>query len=388
MPSPVNGTAPTSVPGRSTLPDADRLRRLIRRLALVAAAVGGGVLLALLFQGPARADGARSGAGEELHRQIGALMEPVRRVTVTERPYQDPRRDTRADDRRSDGRRIPLTGAVVGAVGARDVPPPSDSRRPPTAGRVAVPPLRLSVPAEATRHARLRPPAPARATHRPAQRARAPRVAADSTRRPSATAPGHPGLIGPIASPAVTGPLTAGLRPAVGIVRVLPIEPVRTALLRVVHVVLPLALGEVIAPAWRSPIAPPLGPAAAPVPIPPPAPAPPTPPPGLALSPVCAPTAPSPAAPPPRPAPVGTRPTAPPAHLVAHPAPPPVDAYPPGQPVGPVDSDAAGVDEGSAPAPGLIRPAHRQSHPGIAALCHLVPLSVESRTPSGIARPG
>ncbi|MFI5928518.1 hypothetical protein ACIA3K_21475 [Micromonospora sp. NPDC051543] len=377
---------------------AGRLRGLVRRLALLAVAVGGGFVLALLFQGPASADGTRGGSGAELHRQLGALVEPVRRVTVTERSDPDPRSGVRADDRRQGGRHAPLTGAIAGVVGARDVPSPTAPRRPTDAARTSVPPSRTatSVQSDATRHERPRSSTAARATHRPAHRPRPPRSTADSARRPATAAPDHRGLPEALVSPAVAGPLTPVLRPAVDVVRALPIAPVVAGLLRVVDAVLlpvvdavlPPALGAVVVPAPRSPVAPPARDATAASPGATPAPAPPTPPPTPALPPVRAAATPAPVAPPPTPVAAYPPSMAPPGHLAARPAPPAVAAYPPGQPVTPVDQDAAGTDEGSTPAPGLIRPAHRQSHPGIAALCHLVPLLVESRTPTGIARPG
>ncbi|MEU7923680.1 hypothetical protein [Micromonospora sp. NPDC049801] len=394
MRSPVNGTAPTSAPGRPAPVVADRPRGLVRRLALLAVAVGGGFVLALLFQGPASADDTRGGSGGALHRQLGALVEPVRQVTITERSDPDPRGGVRAEDPRRGGRHAPLTGAIAGVVGARDVPSPTASRRPTAAARTSVPPSRTatSVRSDATRYERLRSSTAARATHRSAHRARPPRSAADFARQPATAAPDHRELPEALVSPAVAGLLTPVLRPAVDVVRALPIAPVVPALLRVVDAVLPPALGAVVVPAPRSPVAPPAleptaaSPAASPGAAP--APAPPTPPPVPALPPIHAAATPAPVAPPPTPVAAYPPAMAPPGHLAARPAPPAVAAYPPGQPVTPVDQDAAGTDEGSAPAPGLIRPAHRQSHPGIAALCHLVPLSVESRTPSGIARPG
>ncbi|WP_433534204.1 hypothetical protein ACQPZK_18630 [Micromonospora sp. CA-249363] len=391
MRSPVNGTAPTSAPDRPMPSVADRLRRLARRLALIGVAVGGGFLLALLFQGPASADGTRGSSADELHRQVGALVEPVRRVTSTERADHGPPPAVRADDRRQGGRHAPLTGAIAGVVGARDVPSPATSRRPADAARTSVPPSRPDTPVRpgTARHDRLRAPTAAHATHRPAQRARPPRAAADPARQPAAASPDHRELPGPLGSPAVADLLTPVLRPAVDVVRALPIAPVVTALLRVVDAVLPPALGAVVVPAPRAPVAPP---ALTPTVVPPPgaalAPAPPTPPPGPALPPVRAAATPALAALPPTPVAAYPASPAPPGHLAARPASPAVAAHPPGQPVTPVDQDAAGTGEGSAPAPGLIRPAHRQSHPGIAAPCRLLPLFVESRTPSAIARPG
>ncbi|MGV9214088.1 hypothetical protein ACTFTM_19705 [Micromonospora sp. RB23] len=388
MRSPVNGTAPTSAPGRPAPVVADRLRRLARRLALIAVAVGGGFLLALAFQGPASADGTRGSSGDELHRQLGALVEPVRQVATIERSDRDPGSDVRAGDHRHGGRHAPLTGVVAGVVGARDVPSPTASRRPTDTARMSVPPSRASAPvrSDAARHERLRTSTTARATHRPAHRARPPRSAADSARQPATAGPDHRELPGALVPPAVADLLTPVLRPAVGVVRALPIAPVVMALLRVVDAVLPPAL-DVVVPAPRAPFAPPAPEPAAAPPGPAAAPAPPAPP-GPALPPVRAAATPCPAAPPPTPVAAHLPSTAPPGHLAARPAPPAVAAYSPGQPVTPADQDAAGADGGVTPTPGLVRPAHRQSHPGIAAPCHLVPLFVETRTPSAIARPG
>ncbi len=391
MRSPVNGTAPMSAPGRPGPVVADRLRRLARRLALVAVAIGGGFLLALMFQGPASADGTGGSSGDELHRQLGALVEPVRRVTVTAHVDHDRRPDVRADDRRPDGHRAPLTGAIAGVVGARDVPSPAVSRRPTDTARVSVPPSRpgTSVRSDAARHERLRSSTATRATHRPAQRARPPRAAADPARQSTDAGPDHRELPGPLAVPAAADLLTPVLRPVVGVVCALPIEPVVTALRHVVDAVLPPVLGAVVVPAPRTPGAPPATePTAAPPSRAAPAPGPPTPPPAPASPPVPAAATPPPTAPPPTAVAAYRPPPAPPGHHAARPAPPGAAASPPGQPVTPVDQDAAGTDGGSTPTPGLVRPAHRQSHPGIAAPCHLVPLFVESRTPSAIARPG
>ncbi|MEU5784709.1 hypothetical protein [Micromonospora lupini] len=191
------------------------------------------------------------------------------------------------------------------------------------------------------------------------------------------------------------GLITAPLPNVVDIVRTVPIQSVVIALFRVIDAVLPPALRPVIPPATpplTAPRAP--GPADVPVTGSPPVAAVPTPPAGSALPPVRAAcvaeraTAAPPAAPPPMSVAGAARLTASTRHHATRPAPLAVAADYPVRPVAPVDQDAAGVDDGSTPAPGLIRPADRQSSLGAGVPCALVPLLVESRAPSAIARPG
>ncbi|MGC4856604.1 hypothetical protein ACLQ24_25335 [Micromonospora sp. DT4] len=386
MRSPVNGTAPTSAPGRSTPPVAGRLRRLARRVALLAVAVGAGFLLAALFQGPAAADGTRSSSGDELRRQVGTLVEPVTRVTVAERPDRDRPRAVGTHHRRDDTPGGPPTGAIGGVVRARDALPSTGPRRPRRAARVSVPPPRVgtSVPAGATGHEELRPASVARAAHRPARRAHPPRPADDP---PRPAAPDPLGLPGPVGS--LTAGLVTPLPHVVGMVRALPIQPLVTALLRVVDAVLPPDLGAVIVPrAPRLITLPALGRAAVPVTDPVPAPALLPPSANPPLSPVRAAAAPSSAA---RPPTSGTEPapfTAATGRPAARPGPVAAKNGLPGRPVTPADQDAAGVDEGSPPAPGLIRPADRPSYVDAKRPRDLVPLLIERRTPSVVARPG
>ncbi|MEV5206523.1 hypothetical protein AB0K35_03460 [Micromonospora sp. NPDC053740] len=136
------------------------------------------------------------------------------------------------------------------------------------------------------------------------------------------------------------------------------------------------------------PAPPALGPTAVPVTEPAPVLTVPTPPAGPALTPVRVAAPPAPAAPPPMSVVGPAWATAPTGHLAARPAPVAAPAVLPGEPVAPADQDAAGIDNGSTPAPGLVRPLDRQSPRDAGQSCDLVPLLVESRTPSAIARPG
>ncbi|MGC4868533.1 hypothetical protein ACLQ3B_24210 [Micromonospora sp. DT53] len=391
MRSPVIGTAPASAPGRSAPPVAGRLRRLTRRLVLIAAAVGAGFVVAALFQGPAAADGVRGGSVAELHREIGGLIEPVARLAVAERPSHDRQRARGADDRRRDKLPAPLAEPIGRVVTPREKPPSTEPRRltpavPPV--DVPLPRAAAAVPAGAAERERLR---PASVAHRSAHRVALSRPATDPPRQPAIAAPRLPVVHGPTESP-VVGLLSAPLPHIADIVRSVPIRPIVVMLLRVADAVLSPALGAVTVPTATSPlpVPPALGPAAAPVTDPtPPSPVP-TPPAEPALPPVRAAAPPTPAAPPPMCVVGPARATAPTGHPAAHPRPEPQDAEGvfSGQPVTPADQDAAGVDNGSTPGPGVVRPLDRQSHSGAGQHCDLVPLLVESRTPSAIARPG
>ncbi|MCX5065787.1 hypothetical protein OOJ91_07830 [Micromonospora lupini] len=189
------------------------------------------------------------------------------------------------------------------------------------------------------------------------------------------------------------GLITAPLPHVVDIVRTAPIQSVVIALLRVIDAVLPPALRAVLPPA-APPLTTPPAPWPADVPVTgsPPVAAVPTPsadsaPPPLraACVAVRATATPPPAAPPPM---AVDDPTASTGHVAARPAPLDVAADYPVRPVAPADQDAAGVDDGSTPGPGLLRPVDRQSPLGPRVPCALVPLLVESRAPSAIARPG
>lgn len=397
MRSPVNGTTTMSASSRSAAPVAGRLRRLARRLVLIAAAVGAGFLLAALFQGPAAADGIRSDPGNEPHRQIRALVEPIARLTVAERSAGERPRVVRADKPRPDRPRAPLAGAIGSVVTPRDVTPSTPPRRPRDAspGSVPLPRVGAAVPPGAAERARLRPASPAPAAHRPTRHGHPSRPAADPAPRPVPAAAEAHALPVPAGSLAV-GLITAPLPHVVAIVRTVPIQSVIVALLRVTDAVLPPDLRAVIPPATPPLTAPPApGPATVPMTDSPPVAAAPTPPADSAVSPVraapvvvCATAAPPPAAPPPMSVAVPTRPTASKGHLAARPAPLAVAAELPGRPVAPVDQEAAGVDNGSTAGPGLIRPVDRQSPLASGVPCELVPLLVESHAPSAIARPG
>ncbi|MFG1869121.1 hypothetical protein [Micromonospora arborensis] len=361
-------------------------------MVLIALAVGAGLLMAALFEGPAAADGMRSGSGDEPHRQIGGLVQPVARlITVAERPSQERQHAAGADDRRHDRPRAPLAGVIGGVVALRDATPAPRPRRPTGASPVSVPLPRVgaSVPLGAAERERLRPTSVARAAHRPAPRADPARLAADPPRPPATTAPDPPGVHALADTPAVAL-VTAPLPYVVHIVNAVVIRPVAMVLLCVADAVLPPALGAVIVPtAAPPPPAPPtLGPAAVPVTDPAPLPTVPTRSADTAMAPVPAAALPIPAAPPPMSVVGPERPTASTRHLAARAVPVAAGADFPGRPVAPVDQDAAGVDDGSTPGPGLVWPVDRQSHLDTGQPYDLVPLLADSRTPSAIARPG
>ncbi|WP_327035279.1 hypothetical protein [Micromonospora ureilytica] len=390
MRSPAIETAPTSAPGRSAPLVAGRLRGLARRLVLIAAGVGAGFVVAALFQGPAAAEGVHGGSGAKLHREIGALVEPVARLTVADRPSHDRQRAAGAGDRRRDKLRAPLAEPIGGVVAPREKAPSTEPRRLTAASSPVNPPLPragASVPAGTAEREELRPASVARAAHRSAHRADLARPATDPPRQPATAGP--PALHAPAASPAV-GLITAPLPYVVDIVSTVPIRPVLVALLRVADAVLPPVLGPVTIPAATPPlpVPPALGPAAGPVTDPAPPPTVPTPSAEPALAPVPAAVPQTPAAPPPMSVVGPARATAPTGRLATHPGPLDAGGVFPGQPVTPADQDAAGVDNGSTPGSGLVQPLDRQAHFGAGQPCDLVPLLVESRTPSAIARPG
>ncbi|MEW2144471.1 hypothetical protein AB0869_16840 [Micromonospora vinacea] len=370
---------------------AGRLRRLARRLVLIAAAVGAGFVVAALFQGPAAAGGMPSGSGDEPHRRIGGLVESVARLTVAEHPSQDRHRAAAADDHRHDRPRAPLAGPIGGVVAPREKAPSTEPRRPTSAPPVSVPLRRVgaSVAPPAAEREGLGPASVARAAHRSAHRVYLSRPAADPPRQPATAVPDASAVHAPAYSP-VLGLVTAPLPYVVDIVSTVPIRPVVMALLRVTDAVLPPALDPVIVPgvAPALPAPPALGPTAVPVTEPAPVPTVPTPPAGPALVSVRVAVPSTPAAPPPTSVVGPARATASTGHLAARPAPVAARGVLSGEPVAPADQDAAGVDSGSAPGPGLVRPVDRQSHLGAGQPCDLVPLLVESQTPSAIARPG
>lgn len=333
MRSPVIGTAPTSPPTRSAPLVADRLRRLARRVVLIAAAVGAGVVGAALCQGPAAADGMHGWSADRPHRTIGGLVEPFARLTVAERPGPDRQPATGADDRHRDRPRASLAGPVGGGV-KHEQPTPAKPRR-------LTAPSPRSVPLP----------------------------------RAGATAP--KGAVAPLPH-------------VVDVVGTVPIRPVVAALLRVTDAVLPPAVDGVIVPAATPalPTPPALGPTTAPVTDPTPAPAAPTPPADPVLAPVPAATLPDPAAPPTMSVVGPTRSAAPTAPLAAPGRPVDAGGVLPGQPVAPADEDAAEVGTGAKPGPGLARPLDRQAHVDAGQPCDLVPLLVRNRTLSPIPRPG
>ncbi|MEU7586816.1 hypothetical protein AB0A95_11000 [Micromonospora sp. NPDC049230] len=442
MRSPVNGTAPTSTPGRSAPPVADRLRRLARWMVLFAAAVGAGVLLAVLFDGPAAAHATRSGVGDDPRARLGGLVEPVARLTVARLPDPDRQRATAVDARRGGGPNAPLAGTIAAVVAPRETTFSTPPRQSKGAAPALVPPPRVDA-SGAGKHDRLRAVSPARVGPRstrpahPSRQATAPppltpdaAPASPAAHRPAdasatdlltATLPPVAGIatatlphvvdIATAALPPVAGIATATLPHVVDIatvmlpqvVEIVPIRPVVLALLGVTDAVLAPVRDAVVVPEAPQPPAPrAIGPPAVRVADPTPAPTVPTPPAGPggsagsadpapaapALVPLAGTAVPTPAAPPWVSVVECTRPTAATRHLAARPGPVLAEAALPGRPVAPADQDADGVDDGSTPPPGLARTVDRQSHLGVAQPCELLPLLVEGHTPSAIARPG
>ncbi|MEU8207735.1 hypothetical protein AB0B85_00890 [Micromonospora sp. NPDC049044] len=405
-----------SAPGRSAPLVADRLRGLTRRLVLFAVAVGAGFLLAALFQGPAAADGMRGGSGAEPQLAIGGLVEPVVRLAEAARPDLDRQRAAGADDRGGRDSDPSSTGAIGGVGTPRAATPAPVSDRSVGVSPVAVPLSRVDT--SAAEHERLRQVSPARAVHRPERRGHPPRPPAGPVRQPAVAAPDLPATPGPTGPPAadlLTAPLPhvvdivrapvphvvdvlrAPVPHVVDVLRVVPIRPVLLRLCQVTGAVLAPALDAIVVPAAPPPPAPAArGPALAPTTDPPPpqtTPTPQAPQAPAAESTVTAITAVRAAAVPPPagpqwmsvvgPAPPGLRAST--GHFAARPD--PVSGLP-GQPVAPADQDAAGADDGSRPAPGLVRPADLQSPVGAGQPGDLVPLLVGSRAPAPIARPG
>ncbi|MGC5287662.1 hypothetical protein [Micromonospora sp. DT231] len=402
-------------------------------MVLLAAAVGAGFLLAALFQGPAAADGMRSGSGAEPQLEIGGLVEPVTRLTEAARPDRDRQRAAGADHRRAGNPVAPLTRAVSGVVAPRDVTPAPRSPRSAGTPPVSVRLPRVDTPGAAARESH-RSASAARAAHRPARRVQASRPPADPARQAARAVPGRPAMPRPAGTPAadlITAPLphvvdtasaplphivdtasaplphivdtvnaplphvadivSASLPHIVDIVSALPIRPLVVALRQVTGVVPAPAVHAVVVPAAPAPPTPPaLVPAAAPPADPTPAPTVPTPSAGPA-EPASAPipaAAATTAAPPwlsvagPACARASTR------HLAARPDPVTAQASLPGRPVTPADQDAAGTDDGSPPGPGLVRADDRQAHLRAGRFRDLVPPLVANRAPAPIARPG
>ncbi|MET8258082.1 hypothetical protein ACFYPG_04810 [Micromonospora sp. NPDC005553] len=343
---------------------------------LIAVAAGAGFVVAALFQGPAAADGLRDGSGDEPHRIVGGLVDSVAQLTVTERPRDVRQRPSGADDSRRDGLRAPLAEPIRGVVAPREKPPPTDLRRSTGAPRVTA-----SVPVRAAERERLRPASVARAAHRPVRHVELAPPAADAPRQPATPAP-H--VVRTTTVSPVVGLIAAPLPSVVDIVNAVPIRPVIRALLCVADAVPPPVARPVTVPAATPPL--PAPPALTPVTGPAPAAA------VAALPAVPAPAAVRTAAPPSAPqrmsvvGPAGAAFST--GHLTAHPSPVDAGGLLSGQPVAPADQDAAGVDTGSTPSPGLARPLERQSHVDAGPPADLVPLLVESRTLSPITRPG
>ncbi|MFJ6164406.1 hypothetical protein ACIQH6_04740 [Micromonospora orduensis] len=193
-----------------------------------------------------------------------------------------------------------------------------------------------------------------------------------------------PPVVRPVISSTV-GLVAASVAQVVGVVDRVPIRPVIVALGRVTDVVLSPVVGAVIVPApalagpglrqvpvtdaasWPAP-APPVDPALAPVrPV-------------ELLPAVAAPWSVSLVH--------GPRLTFAAGRPVARPGRSSTPAGLPGLPVTPADQDAAGVNDGSAPAPGLVWPVVRQVPAAAAQTFDLGLFVLGTRSPSVIARPG
>ncbi|MFF5055102.1 hypothetical protein ACFY1S_18155 [Micromonospora sp. NPDC000663] len=212
-------------------------------------------------------------------------------------------------------------------------------------------------------------------------------IAADPSTR------AHPRLAAPPALRPVlsstTGLVSAVVAQVVGIVDRVPIRPVVVALGRITGVVLSPVLDAVVVPVSARLPAPP-GPGLGPVPVTDaasrPAPAPPVDPALAPVRPVEVLTA--VAAPWPASAVQGQRITSATGHRVKRPGPTVTAVGLPGLPVAPADQDAAGVDEGSTPAPGLVWPVVRQVVAAAAQTYDLGLFVLGTRSPSVVARPG
>ncbi|MEV7328106.1 hypothetical protein [Micromonospora sp. NPDC093244] len=195
-------------------------------------------------------------------------------------------------------------------------------------------------------------------------------------------------MLRPVLS-STTGLVSAVVAQVVDVVERVPIRPVVVALGRITGVVLWPVFDAVIVPVTARLPAPP-GPGLGPVPVTDatsgPSPAPPVDPAVVPVRPVE--VLPAVAAPWPASAVQGPRITSATGHHVARPGPTATPVGLPGLPVAPADQDAAGVDEGSTPAPGLVWPVVRQVVAAAAQTYDLGLFVLGTRSPSVIARPG
>lgn len=367
-------------------------------MVLILAAVGAGFVVAVLFQGPAAAD---DGVAGERHHRTG-VIERVVRLTVGDGIDRHRQRDAGADDPHRDlppaspaaaVRHAPATPRLsperVGRGAARSVVLPrvasSATHRPVERGT-----LRPGLRSESTVRVGHLPPRdagpPRRVVTPPAPIVAAP---VDAVSLPRA----HPRLAAPpVVRPVISstvGLVAASVAQVVGVVDRVPIRPVIVALGRVTDVILSPVLGAVIVPApARLPAL--AGPGLRQVPVTDaasrPAPAPPVDP---ALAPV-RPVELLPAVAAPWQVSVvhGPRLTSAAGRPVARPGRSSTPAGLPGLPVTPADQDAAGVYDGSTPAPGLVWPVVRQVPAAAAQTFDLGLFVLGTRSPSVIARPG
>ncbi|MGI5520839.1 hypothetical protein ACQEUX_07775 [Micromonospora sp. CA-259024] len=354
-------------------------------MALIVAAVGAGFIVAVLFQGSASADGVRNGSGGERHQRAGVLVE----LTVGEGSDRHGQQGTGVGDRERDAPLAPLARAVAVVVPGDATSPtvPARSSRS-SSGSVPLPRVGASVAHGTFERGKLQPgprsEAAARVGHRPVRGAGPSRPAADPLRLPRPVAPGVASV--ELAGDSSTvGLITAPLPHVAEVVGSVPIRPIVDALRCVADAVLPPALGVVTVPTAPRLPAPP-APGFAPVPVTdatsraaPVSP----------VDPVRAPVR-SAALPAPPPAFIveAVNVAAPTGHRVVRRGPAPARADLAGRPVAPADQDAAGINDGSTPGPGLVWPVARQSPTGAEQFRDLVPLVVGTRFPSVNARPG
>lgn len=392
MRCPARPPAPAAAPGRSAPPPSDGLARFVRRVVLIAAAVGAGFLVAALFDGPAVASAAdRTGSGEH-HQHIRVALDSSGSLARQERPA---RRDHPAGG--GAARPVTLLRAVVGGLAA--APDRTHPARTPSSGdasSVVAPRTRtpLSFGVDGGRPADR--PAERRADRRQNSAGGLGRRAADR-QGPRVPARSPTPLAGPsVARPAVVALVVAPLPHVVRAVDTVPIPSLVATLIRAAGAVLSPVLGLVSGPA----VPPSPGPTA-----PPPAPAAESGS-GRATGPTARPLTASESPRGPRPAPALARaaptmakppsasvvgpvgPAAPIGRGAVRPCPESASSGQPGRPVPPADKAAAGVQDGPGPGPGLLRA------PGWPSRCRPgqfqdpVPVLVEGRSPSAVARPG
>ncbi|MFC4149494.1 hypothetical protein ACFO0M_24875 [Micromonospora mangrovi] len=247
--------------------------RLLRRVALILAAVGAGFLAAALFGGPAAAsDPAGGSSGDAREPLVSPLIGATVRVALggtstTPASRSTPTPTVGADDRPVRRPAVPIGTTVGGIHRARSTTAPG---RPEVA---AGPATRTPVVAGVVGRPAVRP-GPARADRRAVPGADVGSRAVDRRRQPVSAGVAAPGSILTPAGPSVVGLVVAPLRQVLRVVCAGPVGAVVTAFTRVTDAVLAPVLGAVTAPilgppAPSSPSPPPSGAGVAPVSGPP-----------------------------------------------------------------------------------------------------------------------